>query len=92
MPRRDRIAGGKGGGKRKLLPQVLNPVHEIFNGCPCIAVMCGEERFYWVEFRLFVATVASALIGRTSSFRRCTAVLIIKLSVNSGRGAARVCS
>lgn len=58
MPRRDRIARGNGGGKRKLLPQVLDTVHEIFNGCPRIAVICGEDRFYWSSSGSSIATVA----------------------------------
>jgi hypothetical protein len=35
------------------MSQVLDPMHEILNSCPGIAVMCSKDRFYWVEFRLF---------------------------------------
>jgi len=32
---------------------MLDPVYEVGNGCSRIPVMCGKDRFYWVEFRLF---------------------------------------
>jgi hypothetical protein len=39
--------------ERQLMPQVLDPMHEVSNGGPGISIVGVKDCIYWVEFWLF---------------------------------------
>ncbi|ACM31117.1 hypothetical protein Arad_12036 (plasmid) [Rhizobium rhizogenes K84] len=81
-----------GGGKRKLMSKVLNPMHEIGDGCPGVPIMGGNDRIDRIDFRFFYYCCGFDTHWTHVSIPPDGAALLVKLFENSGRCAARVCS